>query len=146
MVDGQPHLEETLELFDKWVQKENLHICGISKKSDSINQSIDQSMDQSIDKKKAIFVTCGDWDLKVMLPGQCEYFKIQKPLYFNHWINVKKEFFKVTRRYPKGMVDMLATCAIEHKGRHHSGIDDVKNIAEIVKHLALNKACVFGAK
>ncbi|KAI0208205.1 ERI1 exoribonuclease 3 [Lamellibrachia satsuma] len=44
MVDGQPHLEETLQMFDKWMADEDLW-----------NDDI-----------RSVFVTCGDWDLKTM--------------------------------------------------------------------------------
>ncbi|CAF4311592.1 unnamed protein product, partial [Rotaria magnacalcarata] len=35
-----------------------------------------------------------------------------------------------------GMMGMLNDLNIRHVGRHHSGIDDCKNIAEILKVLA----------
>lgn len=37
-----------------------------------------------------IFITCGDWDLRIMLPSQCNQFKIDYPPYFRKWINLKK--------------------------------------------------------
>ncbi|XP_037005197.2 ERI1 exoribonuclease 3 isoform X3 [Artibeus jamaicensis] len=45
MVDGQPSLQQVLERVDEWMAKEGL-------------------LDPNV---KSIFVTCGDWDLKVML-------------------------------------------------------------------------------
>lgn len=39
---------------------------------------------------KSIFVTCGDWDLKVMLPDQCQYLGLPVADYFKQWINLKK--------------------------------------------------------
>ncbi|RMC08585.1 hypothetical protein DUI87_14832 [Hirundo rustica rustica] len=44
MVDGQPSLQQVLERVDEWMAKEGL-------------------LDPSV---KSIFVTCGDWDLKVI--------------------------------------------------------------------------------
>ncbi|XP_073936425.1 ERI1 exoribonuclease 3 isoform X8 [Castor canadensis] len=44
MVDGQPSLQQVLERVDEWMAKEGL-------------------LDPNV---KSIFVTCGDWDLKVM--------------------------------------------------------------------------------
>jgi len=71
------------------------------------------------------------------------------PNYFQRWINIKKVF--PTHLFDKeappniveviddkkkavtgGMPDMLKRCMIEMQGRHHSGIDDAKNIASIV--------------
>jgi len=67
MVENQPSLQETLQKFDEWLdlalRKEN---------------------------KSFIFITCGEWDLMNMLPSQCKAFKIDKPDYFNEWINIKK--------------------------------------------------------
>jgi hypothetical protein len=40
-----------------------------------------------------IFVTCGDWDLRTMLPGQCKSFNLNRADYFNKWINIKKVYF-----------------------------------------------------
>ncbi|XP_023617646.1 ERI1 exoribonuclease 3 isoform X7 [Eptesicus fuscus] len=45
MVDGQPSLQQVLERVDEWMAKEGL-------------------LDPNV---KSIFVTCGDWDLKIML-------------------------------------------------------------------------------
>ena len=35
------------------------------------------------------FVTCGDWDLKTMLPNQCVDVGVSLPGYFGRWINLK---------------------------------------------------------
>ncbi|XP_075927931.1 ERI1 exoribonuclease 3 isoform X2 [Petromyzon marinus] len=39
-------------------------------------------------------------------------------------------------RYAKGIADMMAGLNLQHEGRLHSGIDDCKNIAAILKELA----------
>ncbi|KYO46435.1 ERI1 exoribonuclease 3 [Alligator mississippiensis] len=70
MVDGQPSLQQVLERVDEWMAKEGL-------------------LDPSV---KSIFVTCGDWDLKVMLPGQCQYLGLPVADYFKQWINLKKAY------------------------------------------------------
>ncbi|XP_041359885.1 ERI1 exoribonuclease 3-like [Gigantopelta aegis] len=110
MVDGKPHLKETLEAFHEWMLSEGLMKDGVS----------------------SIFVTCGDWDLKTMLPSQCKYFNIQPHPVFSRWINIKKSFANLTGVFPRGMMGMLSKLNIPHKGRHHSGIDDCKNIASIL--------------
>lgn len=113
MVDGQPDLATTLQSFNKWMEEQGL-------------------LDEST---KSIFVTCGDWDLKTMLPKQCSYFGLMYPGYLKRWINIKKPFSIVTGRYPKGMMPMFDDLDLEHVGRHHSGIDDCRNIANILKAL-----------
>lgn len=114
MVDGKPDISETLQAFNMWMEKESLLKPDI----------------------KSIFVTCGDWDLRKMLPKQCSHFNIEYPSYLNKWINIKKPYSAVTGTYPKGMMPMLDGLNLQHVGRHHSGIDDCTNIAAILKALA----------
>nr|XP_014424853.1 ERI1 exoribonuclease 3 isoform X4 [Pelodiscus sinensis] len=99
MVDGQPSLQQVLERVDEWMAKEGL-------------------LDPSV---KSIFVTCGDWDLKVMLPGQCQYLGLPVADYFKQWINLKKlwlqrgVFCLKFRREGKSIVrrgDFLFTCSL----------------------------------
>lgn len=115
MVDGQPFIEDVLKSFDKWMQENNL-------------------LDPSV---KSLFVTCGDWDLNKMLPSQASAFNLHTPGYFNQWLNIKKAYAEVMSSYPRGMMDMLEGLHIQHQGRHHSGIDDCTNIAEILRQLLL---------
>ncbi|WAR23916.1 ERI3-like protein [Mya arenaria] len=101
-------------------------------------QSLDQWMldNKLLDPEvKSLFVTCGDWDLKTMLPSQSEYFNLPVPKYFSEWLNIKKAFAEVTSTYPHGMMQMLQLLNIQHQGRHHSGIDDCKNIGNILIEL-----------
>ncbi|CAH1776115.1 unnamed protein product [Owenia fusiformis] len=114
MVDGQPHIEETLQSVDKWMLENGLLEPGV----------------------KSVFVTCGDWDLRRMLPSQCNHFNIPIPTYFNKWINIKRAFSDSTGMWPSGMIPMLEPLGLRHQGRHHSGIDDCKNIANILKAVA----------
>ncbi|CAF1645674.1 unnamed protein product [Adineta ricciae] len=114
-VTNQPILSDVLQNFEEWLRKEYL-----------LNPKVN-----------FIFVTCGDWDLFTMLPGQCTYFNLQRAAYFDRWINIKKSFKKVTGKFANsGMMGMLNDLHIQHQGRHHSGIDDCKNIAAILKALA----------
>lgn len=119
MVDNQPHIEEVLKKYDEWMKKEGL-LGG---------------------KTKFAYVTCGDWDLKTMLPNQCGHFKLPVPEHMKQWINIKKEFVEFTGSvYPKGndLVIMLDYFKLPLVGRYHSGIDDVANIARILKHMGEN--------
>ncbi|RXN01357.1 hypothetical protein EOD39_7042 [Acipenser ruthenus] len=68
MVEGQPTLQQALQMVAEWMDKENLLNPDVS----------------------SVFVTCGDWDLKTMLPGQCQHLGLQAPDYFKQWINLKK--------------------------------------------------------
>jgi ERI1 exoribonuclease 3 len=82
------------------------------------------------------FITCGDWDLGEMLPQQAKHFKLFLPAYFNNWINAKHAFSEVIGHYPRSLMLMLESLGIEQTGRAHSGIDDCKNIVQVVQNLA----------
>lgn len=112
-VDGQPILAEVLERFHEWYTSHDLHNPDIS----------------------SCFVTCGDWDLKTMLPNQCRNFGLKKRAYFQRWINIKRVFQAATGVRAKGMPFMLNHFGLELEGRHHSGIDDSRNIAKILIEL-----------
>lgn len=118
MVDGQLRLRETLERFDQWMNENGLLDEGAT----------------------SAFVTCGHWDLKTQLPRETARHGIHLPKYFNSWINIKRPFLEVTKLKGTGLMGMLKILNIAHtgspSGRHHSGINDIKNLAKIVKELA----------
>ena len=116
MVDGQPTLPKVLESLHSWMLTEGL-----------------------LDKKvNFCFVTCGDWDLKTGLSAQAAYQKFEYPDYLKKWINVKTYFEATVGKKGKGMAGMLRDLGLQLKGRHHSGIDDSRNIARILRELAKN--------
>jgi ERI1 exoribonuclease 3 len=56
------------------------------------------------------------------------------PKRYKQWINLKfafQDFFHM-RSPPRGMTDMLSAFNMRIEGRHHSGIDDCKNIARVL--------------
>lgn len=85
----------------------------------------------------SIFVTCGDWDLRTMLPRDAQANGIEVPAQYKKYINIKHVF---RQAYPdakgKGLPDMLARSGLEMTGTLHRGIDDCVNIARITVHLA----------
>ncbi|XP_064624937.1 ERI1 exoribonuclease 3-like isoform X2 [Lineus longissimus] len=122
MVDGQQHVEDVLKDFDAWMVAHSFGDGG---------------------QKTSAFVTCGDWDLKTMLPSQEQYFNLNVAKYFRRWVNIKRVFADTMKHYPKrDMMGMLKDLKLEHQGRHHSGIDDCKNIARILKALAEKGAVI----
>lgn len=60
---------------------------------------------------------------------------IEIPEYFQTWINIKQVFSHVMGNATKGMSGMLHQLGMELEGRHHSGIDDCRNIAAIAIRL-----------
>ncbi|ROT67173.1 putative ERI1 exoribonuclease 3 isoform X7 [Penaeus vannamei] len=69
-VDNGKSFHTVMHLFDTWIKKE----VGLD--------------------KKFLFITCGDWDLKTMLPSQCKIENIQVPHYCDMWHNIKKMIVK----------------------------------------------------
>uniref|UniRef100_A0A8C4S932 ERI1 exoribonuclease family member 3 n=1 Tax=Erpetoichthys calabaricus TaxID=27687 RepID=A0A8C4S932_ERPCA len=114
MVDGQPTLQQALQKVNNWMADEGL-----------LNPNVSSA-----------FVTCGDWDLKTMLPGQCQHLGLCVPDYFKQWINLKKAYSKATGTWPKsGLPAMVQGLGLKHLGRLHSGIDDCRNIANIMREM-----------
>jgi len=83
-------------------------------------------------------VTCGDWDIKSMLPRQCFLTRMKVPEYLTRVCNIKiiaQELWGEKKR-PSGMVKMLTRLRLPLIGREHSGIDDCRNIAAICLRFA----------
>ncbi|XP_010904894.2 uncharacterized exonuclease domain-containing protein At3g15140 isoform X2 [Elaeis guineensis] len=91
--------------------------------------------DQGGSLHRAAFVTCGNWDLKTMIPKQCKISKIKMPLYFMEWINLKDIYLNFYKRTATGMMTMMRQLEIPVWGSHHLGIDDAKNIARVLQHM-----------
>lgn len=100
----------------------------------------------TLDPLKFVFVTCGDWDLQNCLRNEAKYKKIILKDYFKRWINVKKVFYDYQGfKEPLGMTTMLDKLGLKLEGRHHSGIDDARNITKIVDTL-IKKGVLFDKK
>ncbi len=99
-----------------------------------------------LDESNAIIVTCGDWDLATMLPAQClaaEPPIMSLPLLYSRWHNVKEAYKAVTgRSKAPGMPGMLRELGLRLTGYHHRGIDDCRNIAELLLMLHRSGAAV----
>ncbi|KJH53735.1 exonuclease [Dictyocaulus viviparus] len=112
MVDSQQAIDKVLSDFDDWMKKEELL------------------------KSRFAFVTCGDWDLGVMLPAEAGVKNITIPSYFNSWINVKKSYCEHSGVFAKGLRHLLKAYNLTHSGHIHSGIDDVKTICAVTTAIA----------
>lgn len=109
-VDNQPHFANVFPKFCEWLAEGGYFD----------------------EPGKSTFVTCGNWDLKIMLPSQCDLDDIILPDHFKQWIDLKYIFCESTGYYPNGLKNMLARLNLPLKGRLHSGIDDVKNMISII--------------
>ena len=97
MVDGEDKLQAVLHDFDRWLSAET-------------------------DLTDFAVVTCGDWDLGQLLPGQLRHLGLPVPPYFRSWINLKMIFAEETGVYPRNLPHMLTHLGLPQLGRLHSGI------------------------
>ena len=92
---------------------------------------------------RAVFVTCGDWDLKTCFPCQIKCSHISSyPSIYSRWINIKVTFHKSQGVAPRGMQSLLDFFRLTLDGTHHRGIDDCRNIAKIAIQL-LRRGALF---
>jgi ERI1 exoribonuclease 3 len=119
MVSNEPTFDVILSEFNEW-----LHSVGL------LCSDFERPL------KKFTFVTCGEWDLQIMLSDQCQLSNLRIPLYFRTWINIKKSYAQHFGKWPKSLNSMLEDLKIQPVGRLHSGIDDCRNVALIMKALA----------
>lgn len=123
--DGGISLKEALQLHQKLLDKHNLV-------NPDIEACCSTNCDGGNDKRRFYYATCGDWDLQSCLPEQLAYHGVQEvPAHFQSWINLKRPYQKLYRVRGKGMTDMLGHLDLRLEGRHHSGIDDCRNLARI---------------
>ena len=116
--------------------------------TEAINLFNDFIIKHDCTSQNSTIVTCGNWDLFTMFPRQCTITNTKSMIpnrvknLFSQWTNVKvvySDFKKYTKLY--GMARMLDDIGLKLIGRHHSGIDDCRNITEICIYL-LNNGCV----
>ncbi|XP_065219576.1 ERI1 exoribonuclease 3 [Planococcus citri] len=112
-VDNSKEFPEVLDDFKTWLNKHY---------GENSNESI--------------FVTCGNWDLRTMLPNQCQLCNLEIPHQMKNWINLKTAFFQATGYYPRSLFDMASRLGIKLEGKLHSGIDDCTNMRRIIKRLS----------
>lgn len=85
-------------------------------------------------------VTWGDWDCRTMLESECRLKKIRKPPYFDRWINLKA-VFQEFGGIRCDLKEAVQRAGLVFEGRHHSGIDDARNIASLLSLLMCRGYC-----
>jgi inhibitor of KinA sporulation pathway (predicted exonuclease) len=115
-VNGGLEWKTCLEEFEKWCREKNIDIGNTT------------------------VVTCGDWDLRTMLPKQLKSTKTELSVYLTEllgcWCNAKISFMNCFGNDKQiGMDRMLEKLNLQLEGHHHSGIDDCRNIAKICHKL-----------
>lgn len=115
LVDAAPPFTKVLARFEKWLAH----------------------FDDSANFQNTIFVTDGPWDLRDFIGKQCRASDIKRPKYMRKWVDIRHTFAKWRGNTNNKLnIDgMLAALNLKFEGRPHSGIDDSRNVARIVKHL-----------
>jgi len=110
-VDAAPPFPTILQQFNTWWQS----TCG----------------------EDALAVTCGDWDLANLLPRQCAQHHLPVPAWADQWANVKRlfawNFLHATERAT--LPEIATALGVAFAGRAHSGIDDSRNIARVLRKM-----------
>jgi RNA:NAD 2'-phosphotransferase (TPT1/KptA family)/inhibitor of KinA sporulation pathway (predicted exonuclease) len=119
MVSKGVSFQKAFEMFDEYLEKND------------------------ISEDDFVFVTCGNWDLRTCLKKEANFKKFQLRSCFRRFINIK-DVFTLCKKGPKkiGMTGMLGFLGIPLEGKHHSGIDDSKNIAKIMCSILKDGALV----
>jgi len=122
---------ETLSQFQEWMAQHKLVVPGVASSSSSSNDTTTTNGDSG-ETYTFAFVTCGNWDIKTQIPRQCSYSGIPVPEYFHQWVNLKDVYLNFYAHRALGMAEMLNGLSIKMQGHHHSGADDVENIASVL--------------
>jgi inhibitor of KinA sporulation pathway (predicted exonuclease) len=111
-VDQSSTLPKVLDRFDRWLRKRIFPNALIAFACDGVN------------------------DMTQFLHGECRRKGIYKAPYFRNWINTQllaRQLFNLDK-HPT-LKETLALMQLPFVGRHHSGIDDARNLANIIANL-----------
>ncbi|KAL7635712.1 UNVERIFIED_CONTAM: hypothetical protein RMT77_013529 [Armadillidium vulgare] len=92
--------------------------------------------------KLATFTTWSDWDLGRCLKFECNRKSINKPSYFNYWIDLRALYKKFYKRKPEGLSAAMQDVGLKFEGREHSGLTDARNTARLSVKMAQD-GCLF---
>jgi inhibitor of KinA sporulation pathway (predicted exonuclease) len=86
-------------------------------------------------------LTDGIWDLQVQLRSEAKRKNIILDWYFHQYFDIKHEFKRFlpyfSDSYQPGLKAMLEAFGMKFEGRHHSGLEDAKNIARLTLNMLL---------
>ncbi|KAG0584467.1 hypothetical protein KC19_3G212200 [Ceratodon purpureus] len=110
-VDNGVLLGKALQMHDAWLEENN------------------------VKHKRFVVATWSDWDCRTMLESECLYKGLQKPLYFNRWINLKIPHRQIYGNVKANFKQSVELMGRKFEGRPHSGLDDAKNTAYLALEL-----------
>ncbi|XP_048567837.1 ERI1 exoribonuclease 2-like [Triticum urartu] len=83
-------------------------------------------------------VTWGDWDCRTMLEFECRFKGIEKPSYFDQWINLRVPFQAALGGGGRfTLQEAVRAAGLDWEGRLHCGLDDARNTAWLLVELML---------
>jgi inhibitor of KinA sporulation pathway (predicted exonuclease) len=151
---------QTMKIIDEqqiYVRPDNMEgitsyttkLTGISKdtvKSRCNLQSAIRQFDEYIrrkfgNKKEFCLLTDGIWDLQVQLHKEAQKKKINLAWYYKEYLDLKEEFRLFFPWFPETfhpeLKTMLKAFNLEFIGQPHNGLDDSRNIAQVILKLLL---------
>lgn len=117
-VDSGLDLRDALSQLDRWMEHHCLDVAAVPAGR----------------RRSFLFATCGDWDLN-HLRSQCKKQQLAEPSWGRRVCNLKYMYERVFGTRQVGMMGMLDGLRVPHVGKHHCGIDDVRNITAILQKL-----------
>lgn len=125
MVDAGVELSQALEQYTAWLSSH-----GLCEKNGSLCTA-DGHCSWAL-------VTWSDADIGGALHSQLSRMKLDRPQYFDRWINLKVLFKSHYKREPHGGLQAcVESCGLSFNGRAHSGLVDSYNTAKIVMQMML---------
>lgn len=91
--------------------------------------------DKGIKDKNFAVLIWSDWDCKIMLESECKLKGLNKPQYFNRWINLKVLFQNAFNGRKCNLRKAVEASGLKWKGRAHCGLDDAVNTARLALEL-----------
>uniref|UniRef100_A0A453EJU8 Exonuclease domain-containing protein n=1 Tax=Aegilops tauschii subsp. strangulata TaxID=200361 RepID=A0A453EJU8_AEGTS len=119
-VDGGVDLGQALRLHDAWLEAATTGVgtkrCG----------------------GRLAVVTWGDWDCRTMLEFECRFKGIEKPSYFDRWINLRAPFQAALGGGGRvNLQEAVRAAGLDWEGRLHCELDDARNTARLLVELML---------
>ncbi|XBI17185.1 hypothetical protein VPH35_059291 [Triticum aestivum] len=113
-VDGGVELGEALWMHDSWLKAATAGAGSLA------------------------VVTWGDWDCRTMLESECRFKGIEKPSYFDRWINLRVPFQAALGGGGRvTLQEAVRAAGLDWEGRLHCGLDDARNTARLLVELML---------
>uniref|UniRef100_M8AUP8 Exonuclease domain-containing protein 1 n=1 Tax=Aegilops tauschii TaxID=37682 RepID=M8AUP8_AEGTA len=116
-VDGGVDLGEALWLHDAWLKAAT---AGAGNKR----------------RVRLAVVTWGDWDCRSMLEFECRFKGIEKPSYFDQWINLRVPFQEALVGGGRvNLQEAVRAAGLDWEGRLHCGLDDACHTARLAAEI-----------